>query len=1000
MVGERHPACGRLVFAALSFWIHGHADTLARPGGLSSPASLASSFSSSSYSSPLGGHAHLTAQAALAGAQERVLAGWRLAFDEGVRVANVSRGRKPTQAPPQARQFHLRKVRAKASRPQFSQCRRCLCDARLELSSHCEAEDSALPPLEGWRCLRDMACCDCEACREAWPVAEYHRASDTDRDCEATCARCEGGEAYTLADVQLMHPRPTALEEWTGRISRSTEFAWVSEACGGAQSGGAAGTAVVIARDGGRLANFTVRGLACVAEAAVSARTGYCACGEADEAGCIAFRAALQSPALSIAPAAKLESLLAGSPPGRFCEDADSVGFFSHPDLDPLFRRTAARLVSSWAAFRFQRLATAPQMSPSGRAALSGSSASLKPLGGPVAAFEETELGPLAAQLLEARVEQINSLDAELRADLESVKSRIMLWTTTAIGVTASCVEAYRNCGMDGRCLPMLYKMLSPKGAVLPDQVVEAMGACQSNGTTSRALDIVVACRGLPEDATASIRSALQAIGPSCMNAKAAAQDLKIKLLPSLLLSLAPAEAPLLPALDSPQNTAGGCSTVLWRCALEPGCGPAADALIQTSGSTSEMLKELLGACGKRKALLALLEVSAECPGLLPQTEMRRIRKAAALVPKEQLCPKMRELTDVLVVMFKPLPSMDCLAARAACEKEPGCRVARNDALNTTVAEALHLCEDKSALLLSLRAAEACWRGSVQLGKGLGVVLDATQVLASAATALQPIPEAELCEHTRALEGELLPKLSGGLRQNPEVDTPSACLAAGALCEGRVLCRAWLSQATLPPPMGMRTGGFLDAALQLCGEDVESMLAALAVVAECPGPWPRETARTWRVSLEATHNVSGARGGTDMCIAVLQLARPAVGSVPWAGISQALATAVEMELPGLASAVVGRLITAFDVAPADRQLNAVEIQALYLVAQASAGSDDGLLGGAAALRGLERAIDIVGGSVNHRLLAPKALEAILVPALQLRLGGAADKGTALPTGIL
>mmetsp|Transcript_106173 Transcript_106173/g.226634 ORF Transcript_106173/g.226634 Transcript_106173/m.226634 type:complete len:201 (+) Transcript_106173:2-604(+) len=200
--------------------------------------------------------------------------------------------------------------------------------------------------------------------------------------------------------------------------------------------------------------------------------------------------------------------------------------------------------------------------------------------------------------------------------------------------------------------------------------------------------------------------------------------------------------------------------------------------------------------------------------------------------------------------------------------------------------------------------------------------------------------------------------------------------------------------------MGMRTGGFLDAALQLCGEDVESMLAALAVVAECPGPWPRETARTWRVSLEATHNVSGARGGTDMCIAVLQLARPAVGSVPWAGISQALATAVEMELPGLASAVVGRLITAFDVAPADRQLNAVEIQALYLVAQASAGSDDGLLGGAAALRGLERAIDIVGGSVNHRLLAPKALEAILVPALQLRLGGAADKGTALPTGIL
>jgi len=299
------------------------------------------------------------------------------------------------------------------------------------------------------------------------------------------------------------------------------------------------------------------------------------------------------------------------------------------------------------------------------------------------------------------------------------------------------------------------------------------------------------------------------------------------------------------------------------------------NATIRMSMSISDMLSEALAICHDKTAMLLLLEVSAECPGLLPQREMRQSHDAAAMVSPAQLCGKMGQLVEVLDVMLAASPSLDCAMARKECDESIHCKTAlqmskkRGGSAHTAVAEALRLCDDKDAMLLTLRVAVECQQslpGRDDMTLGGTLVLDSSVVLGSTYAALEPLDPAELCDQARILEEQLLPRLSSEALPPTMAEAPWTCSKALTACHANTRCivlTSSLQPRNVTGPAAV-SHGVLEV-LQLC-TSMQEMQLVLAVESACPGQLPEGFTQNLRHLVDSTP-------GNALCGAALKFMR-------------------------------------------------------------------------------------------------------------------------------
>merc|ERR1719510_818956 len=107
------------------------------------------------------------------------------------------------------------------------------------------------------------------------------------------------------------------------------------------------------------------------------------------------------------------------------------------------------------------------------------------------------------------------------------------------------------------------------------------------------------------------------------------------------------------------------------------------------------------------------------------------------------------------------------------------------------------------------------------------LVLDSSAVLGSTYAALEPLDPAELCDHARILEEQLLPRLSSEALPPTTAEAPWTCSKALAACHASTRCTRIVLASSLQP--GNVTGpapvshGVLEV-LQLCDSMQEMQL--------------------------------------------------------------------------------------------------------------------------------------------------------------------------------
>mmetsp|Transcript_11211 Transcript_11211/g.21119 ORF Transcript_11211/g.21119 Transcript_11211/m.21119 type:complete len:1082 (+) Transcript_11211:73-3318(+) len=579
--------------------------------------------------------------------------------------------------------------------------------------------------------------------------------------------------------------------------------------------------------------------------------------------------------------------------------------------------------------------------------------------------------------------------------------------------VPLACVEAYDECQRDEEC----HKTISAQNGMNSDRLLSETGKlCTKPEAMLRAVNVIADCPAAVPNASARVlaerlRKDLPGVaGPKMCNATS---RLLSSALPNVHQDIATSQVPSLRCIKAHQ-----------RCGAEPKCGSAVEAMVKQSSSKERMLAEALKLCSSRSAMLLALEVSYECPGMLPAKEARESHDALALVPETQLCKKMQELTQVLTVLLSPATSLDCKAARRDCRESTECGATwkrleqhGDGASNMTMLEIVKLCHDKHAMFTALRMVMECEDHFPR------------DVLRDAYYVLEPVREQELCSETQSLLGRLGPQALKTLTLSmSSAAVPISCTSAHQRCGSRLRCGAAaiametqartspteevtemlklcddkadffavldvaaecpshvLSQEmrdlrqrlqdipeprlcveavkhvgvtllplVLPamPPAACgqahracvrdakcvasvqevaRPGLLsLHSFLPLCNRSPQTFLSALRVLVECPGPQPREGLR----SALAVFNQASPEKLCERAETLLN----SNASLSAAVLDLAMATAAEEALPGVALKLASSTIEAFDFAPKDGKLNAVEMEAMKTQAATVAGA--------------------------------------------------------------
>jgi hypothetical protein len=219
------------------------------------------------------------------------------------------------------------------------------------------------------------------------------------------------------------------------------------------------------------------------------------------------------------------------------------------------------------------------------------------------------------------------------------------------------------------------------------------------------------------------------------------------------------------------------------------------------------------------------MEVTYECPGMLPQKEARESHHALAMVPQTQLCGKMQELVKVMSILLSPLPSSKCRDAKKHCTGLRRCAKAQQKRLGNPEAmmtEALAMCDDRDAMMSFLRVGEEC----EQQGKVLG----------QAHSALTAVIPPKVCDESKAF----MKRLGSNPFQLDSKDTMSAsipsvaCTAAQQRCGASSRCAPVAEEMDSLSRRSAASNGQLLEVLKLCGNRTD-FFAALDIAAECPG---------------------------------------------------------------------------------------------------------------------------------------------------------------------
>lgn len=791
----------------------------------------------------------------------------------------------------------------------LSYCRQCLCDAGI--TSHLKCNDNNTNQVSHLsQCLEDMPCCDCQSCRQGWKQEEYPQGGQVGMQCEAACTRCEHDIKYTKQDLKVLHPPPSTVELWNQALAKNSAATWAQNTCAKRTSKLA----------GARLDAHIDGELACLAAELGQTRMQFCACEQGDQSSCaLKNKALFTKEFLTLAKAAPAshragagaESLLAGSPKGWFCVGGPaafgSMGakLFAS-DLDTDLVNVVPSMVEEWASAWMGML---------GRVSLDNANRQ-------VAGLKAEEVEELATKVLEKKTDSLKKLEEKLWDDEDAEKLQLLEQTALFAGVSKECVIAQHECSANAACKEVVTKLAAVEA--IPELITETFRLCDQKSSLFAVLRVSAECPGrLPMSALKDARSELEGVQDMelCARTTQVKQDFIKQVLPHVLQSITDEDI-------KEKHTASlkalpkKCVAAHQMCGSKPRCGPAIEAMERQRNSTDAMLAEAEKLCDDKQAMLFAFDVSSECGGLLPEREARMCREVTADEPEEKLCLQMDKMTAVLNVLMEPEIDADCEAALRECTADDRCKGARESAAavggdpEAMISETLKLCDDKDALLTSLRTTAECRERLPEW--------DVRRAYAH----LEPVSNQDLCKETEKVGVQLRAKVASITNQ-----VPPACAQAHRSCGASARCRATrVAAASLG---GSSAKDALEEALGLC-DDQGAMLAALGVAAECPAGLSQKPMRSLR---QALSDVPQA----ELCMEALKFAplldpSPAVlnstSLLSPSALQKAEGFAVEAELPAFAWRVAKVLVEGFDVSPEDNRLNAVEASALLREVQA------------------------------------------------------------------
>lgn len=281
------------------------------------------------------------------------------------------------------------------------------------------------------------------------------------------------------------------------------------------------------------------------------------------------------------------------------------------------------------------------------------------------------------------------------------------------------------------------------------------------------------------------------------------------------------------------------CLAAHRRCGADPSCSATVGRMVRSSASVKHMLDDVLGLCGKKQSMLLAMEVSYECPGMLPAKEGKESHQALAMVPPLQLCEKMAELTQVMGIMLSPMPSAACSNAKRKCSSLPRCAKAQSSASGDEKAlmtEALAMCDDRDSMMATLLLGEECEAHP--------------QVLGQARAALTRVPPPKLCEESKAFMKRLgaNPYRLDAQTSMSATIPPLACTEAQERCGASSRCSSVALEIESQSHRSATSNGQMLKILQLCGNR-RDFFAALDLSAECPGNSLQEQMRSMQQAL-------------------------------------------------------------------------------------------------------------------------------------------------------
>jgi len=604
-------------------------------------------------------------------------------------------------------------------------------------------------------CLQDIPCCDCDACHNGWSASQYSQDPAVGLQCQSACLRCRSRLPYTVADVRTLHPiaaKDGEFKRWEEFANNSVTLAWAARRC--AESGDSVSEDQPLPG----LRHLVFARASCLMTAFGHDLARQCACQHGDEEAC-SKRASEPHLSGKAGGGTLLESVAALEGLSRTaishgdlkdsgaCVSAKSF----HASLRPATSSLAFHLTST--AFEQSSLVVAAVVSWA-----EAEEGRLNRVDAAVANDEIYKLDQLETSAMVSRLllqesklwgSMLSCLSEETAVNLRNMAEEIP--------AASACSSALTRCGSNGTdCgdyAAAVVQLRSTSQATAQQLLAEDMSRFCSNLTMLAAvMDVAADCSGpLPAKQMRGARDVVQGFEED----DSLCHRTRLFVASALAAPIDAAEDE--PVVEEPE----ACTSARSRCSESSSCAKALQSMTAQRSSIKGMLAEAEKLCSSKDAVLLAMDVTAECPGLLPQKEMRESRDALAQEEPKVLCKKMGELVDVLELLLQPEPTAQCLRASAECKLDEDCNsLAKavthgSKAVTVSVDAALALCGSQSSLLAALHVAADC----SQLSAGQA---NRAALARKAYSQLRKTPESELCMRVREFKDDVAEEQNAG----------------------------------------------------------------------------------------------------------------------------------------------------------------------------------------------------------------------------------------------